>query len=174
MDRTGRVNGVYRRLKNAQQAERIRAEPPPLPGNGPYRVIVADPPWPYELAPQGPVARAASSPTRRCPSTRSARWRSRRSSQRRLRAVAVGAVDAARHMRTGARVLDAWGFEPKNILTWAKDKMATATGCAARPSTASWPCAASRSSRSPIRRRSLRAPVRGHSPKPVEFYDLVE
>ncbi len=30
MDKTGRVNGPYRRLKNAQQAEAIRAEPPPL------------------------------------------------------------------------------------------------------------------------------------------------
>jgi ParB-like chromosome segregation protein Spo0J len=37
MDRTGRVNGIYRRLRVAQQAETIRAEPPPLPGNGPYR-----------------------------------------------------------------------------------------------------------------------------------------
>ena len=37
MDRTGRTNGVYKRLKNAQQAAAIRAEPPPLPGNGPRR-----------------------------------------------------------------------------------------------------------------------------------------
>jgi hypothetical protein len=44
IDRTGRVNGVYQ-----QQAELIRAEPPPLPGNEPYRVIVADPPWTYEM-----------------------------------------------------------------------------------------------------------------------------
>jgi hypothetical protein len=42
MDRTGRANGVYRRLKIAKQAEEIRKEPPPLPGNGPYRVIVCD------------------------------------------------------------------------------------------------------------------------------------
>src|SRR5215831_18466189 len=48
MDDTGRVNGVYRRLKIAKQAEEIHREPPPLPGNGPYRVIVIDPPWPYE------------------------------------------------------------------------------------------------------------------------------
>lgn len=57
MDRTGRVNGVYRRLKNAQQAKLIRAEPPPLPGNGPYRVIVADPPWPYEIRDEDPSHR---------------------------------------------------------------------------------------------------------------------
>jgi hypothetical protein len=45
MDRTGRVNGVYRRLKIFKQAELIRAEPPPLPGNGPYRCAVIDFPW---------------------------------------------------------------------------------------------------------------------------------
>jgi N6-adenosine-specific RNA methylase IME4 len=45
MDRTGRVNGVHRRLKIFKQAEQIRAEPPPLPGNGPYRCAVVDFPW---------------------------------------------------------------------------------------------------------------------------------
>jgi hypothetical protein len=35
MDRTGRVNGPYKRLKVARQAAIIRAEPPPLPGRGP-------------------------------------------------------------------------------------------------------------------------------------------
>src|SRR5262245_26619320 len=57
MDRTGRVEGVYRRLKTAQQAALIRAEPPPLPGRGPYRVGVADPPWPYEIRDEDPSHR---------------------------------------------------------------------------------------------------------------------
>jgi MT-A70 len=48
MDRTGRVNGPFKRLKVMRQVAAIRAESPPLPGCGPYRVIVADPPWPYE------------------------------------------------------------------------------------------------------------------------------
>jgi N6-adenosine-specific RNA methylase IME4 len=46
MDRTGRVNGVFRQLKVAKQAALIRAEPPPLPGRGPYRVAVVDFSWP--------------------------------------------------------------------------------------------------------------------------------
>jgi N6-adenosine-specific RNA methylase IME4 len=45
MDRTGRVNGVFRRLRVEQQAEIIRAEPPPLPGKGPHRCVVIDFPW---------------------------------------------------------------------------------------------------------------------------------
>jgi hypothetical protein len=35
MDRTRRVNGVFNRLRVMRQAALIRAEPPPLPGNGP-------------------------------------------------------------------------------------------------------------------------------------------
>lgn len=50
MDKTGRVNAPFKRLKVARQAEKIRAEPPPLPGRGPYRVGVVDFPWPYEIA----------------------------------------------------------------------------------------------------------------------------
>ena len=47
MDRTGKADGPHKRLQVMLQAEEIRAAPPPLPG-GPYSVIVADPPWPYE------------------------------------------------------------------------------------------------------------------------------
>ena len=57
MDKSGRVDGPYRRLKNMQQAQVIRAEPPPLPNRGPYRVIVADPPWPYEVDADDPAER---------------------------------------------------------------------------------------------------------------------
>ena len=44
-------------MKIAKQAEQIRAEPPPLPGRGPYRVIVADPPWPYGERSEDPSKR---------------------------------------------------------------------------------------------------------------------
>ena len=54
MDRTGRVNGVFRRLKIAQQAAIIKSETPPLPGRGPYRVFTCDVPWPYEIRDEDP------------------------------------------------------------------------------------------------------------------------
>ena len=44
-------------LKIAKQAEQIRAEPPPLPGNGPYRVDHLDLPWPYEKRDEDPSHR---------------------------------------------------------------------------------------------------------------------
>ena len=42
MDRTGKVNGPFKRLGVLKQAAAIRAEPPPA--RGPYRVLVADVP----------------------------------------------------------------------------------------------------------------------------------
>ena len=58
MDRTGRVDGAFKRLKVARQAAAIKAEAPPLPNQGPYRVIVVDPPWPYEVRQEDPSHRA--------------------------------------------------------------------------------------------------------------------
>jgi N6-adenosine-specific RNA methylase IME4 len=49
MDRTGRVNGPFKRLRNMQAAEKIKAEAPPLPMQGPYRTIVIDLPWSADL-----------------------------------------------------------------------------------------------------------------------------
>ena len=60
MDRTGKVDGVFRELKVAQQAEGIRLEQPPLPGRGPYRVIVVDPPWQYDLRSEDPSHSSAT------------------------------------------------------------------------------------------------------------------
>ena len=53
MDKTGRANGPYRRLKNAQQAETIRREPPPLPMRGPYYSGMVDFPWASEHGAEG-------------------------------------------------------------------------------------------------------------------------
>src|SRR5277367_4803501 len=47
MDRSGNVASAYRRLNIERQASELEREPPPLP-TGPFRVIVADPPWQYD------------------------------------------------------------------------------------------------------------------------------
>lgn len=49
MDRTGRVDGPFKRLKNIEDGDRLRAEPPSPPMQGPYRTLVADFPWPADL-----------------------------------------------------------------------------------------------------------------------------
>jgi N6-adenosine-specific RNA methylase IME4 len=171
MDRTGRVNGVHRRLKIARQAELLRKEPPPLPGRGPYRVIVADPPWPYEIRREDPSHRAATPYPQM--------------SIAQICALPVGSIAAPDsilwlwttnlHMLNGGReVLDAWGFAPVTILTWAKDKFGT--GSWLRGQTEHCILATRGKPTVQLTNQStlLQAPVRAHSEKPDEFYELVE
>lgn len=169
MDRTGRANGVYRRLKIAKQAEQIRAEPPPLPGNGPYRVIVADPPWPYEKREGDPSHRAAlpfppmtveeicALPVASLAHDDCILW--------------LWTTNA--HLLSGdaLAVLDAWGFEPKTILTWVKDNMGT--GDWLRGQTEHCIMAVRGKPVVTLTNQTTLLHAPAYSQKPVEFYDLV-
>ena len=167
---SGRVNGVYRRLKTAEQAELIRAEPPPLPGNGPYRVIVVDAPWPYEIRDEDPSNRGVSPYATMSIAD--------------IRAVRVSDIAHADcivwmwttnyHMREAYELLDAWGFEPKTILTWAKNRMGLGDWLRGQTEHAIMAVRGKPVVTLTSQTTLLHAPVRAHSEKPVEFYDLVE
>jgi N6-adenosine-specific RNA methylase IME4 len=170
MDRTGRANGVYRRLKIAKQAEQIRAEPSPLPGNGPYRVAVIDLPWPYEERAEDPSHRAVHPyPTMAIAE---------------MCALPVPSIMHADsilwlwttnyYMRHAYEVLDAWGFGSKTILTWAKNKMGN--GDWLRGQTEHCILAVRGKPVVTLTNQTtlLHASARAHSEKPREFYDLVE
>jgi ParB/RepB/Spo0J family partition protein len=170
MDRTGRVHGPFKRLNVIRQAELIRAEPPPMPGNGPYRVIVADPAWPYEKRDNDPSHRgvlpyAAASVETVC----------------KLDVRSIAHKDCIlwlwvtnHHMREAFEVLDAWGFEQKTILTWVKDKMGMGDWLRGK----SEHCLLAVRGKPIVTLTNqttvLEAPVRAHSQKPIEFYDFVE
>jgi N6-adenosine-specific RNA methylase IME4 len=170
MDRTGRVNGLFKRLKIAKQAVEIRNEPPPLPGRGPYRVIVADLPWPYEIRREDPSHRANTPYPQMTIAEICA-----------VRVQEIAHADCVLflwttnfHMRNAFAVLDAWGFEDRTILTWAKDRMGT--GDWLRGQTEHCLMAGRGKPVLALTNQTtlLHAPVRGHSAKPREFYDLVE
>lgn len=169
MDRTGRVNGPYKRLVIAQKADAIEAEPPPLP-SGPFRVIVADPPWPYEKRIDDPSHRAALPyPTM---------------SIEQIKVLDVGGIAhedcilwlwvTNHHLREAFEVLDAWGFEQKTMLTWAKSKMSTGDWLRGKTEH----CLLAVRGRPVVTLTNqttlLEALVRGHSEKPDEFFALVE
>jgi N6-adenosine-specific RNA methylase IME4 len=173
MDRTGRVDGVYRQLRAAQQAEQIRAEPPPWPGNGPYRVLTIDVPWAGEsidpshrFVPPFPTlsveqARALDIPSLLAPEAIVWMWTTNFHVSRGLH----------------CRVLDAWGLQPKEMLTWAKPRIGG--GNWLRGQTEHCILAVRGKPVVTLSNQSniLIAPPReasGHSVKPVEFYNLVE
>jgi N6-adenosine-specific RNA methylase IME4/ParB-like chromosome segregation protein Spo0J len=174
MDRTGRVNGVFKSLKALKQAERIRAEPPPLPGRGPYRVIVIDPPWEDAIRANDPSRRVNNpfpgmSVEAIC----------------KLDILSIAAPDFILWMwvtnhellrSIHTRILvDAWGLQPKALLTWGKTN-GFGCGDSLRGQTEHCVMAVRGSPIVTLTREStlLLAPARGHSSKPPEFYDLVE
>jgi N6-adenosine-specific RNA methylase IME4 len=173
MDKSGRVNGPFKRLKVARQSEAIRAEPSPLPNRGPYRVAVCDVPWPSEPNDPEPAERGY--------------WPFPTMSIEQLCALDVGSImhaDAVMwfwttnfHMRYAFTILDAWGFYVPTILTWAKDRDSLFR--------AHWLHGQTEHALMAVRGKPivtlsnqttlLRAPVRKPlGTKPPEFYDLVE
>ena len=170
MDRTGRVDGPYRRLVVARKAEAIQKEAPPLPGKGPYRVIVADPPWPYEKRKEDPSHRATTPYPQM--------------SIDEIKALGVGSIAAPdcilwlwttnHHMREAFEVLDAWGFQQKTILTWVKNRMGTGDWLRGRTEHCLMAVRGKPVVMLTNQTTAIDGPMREHSRKPDEFYDFVE
>jgi N6-adenosine-specific RNA methylase IME4/ParB-like chromosome segregation protein Spo0J len=172
MDASGRVDAPYKRLKVHRQAKIIRAEPPPLPMNGPYRVIVADPPWPYEnriddaTHDRGVLEYPTMSIADICA----------------LDVASIAHKDCILWLWTtnhfivdyAKQVLTAWGFKPKTVLTWDKGKIGM--GEWLRGQTEHCVVAIRGKPTVQLTNEStmLRAAPRAHSQKPEEFYELVE
>jgi len=164
--------GVLRLIKARERAAdiaAIRAEPAPPP-EGPFRVIAADPPWAYESRALDPTHRAANPYPDMAVED--------------IAALGVGSLahddcvlwlwTTNAFMRDSYAVLDAWGFEPKTILTWVKDRMGTGDWLRGRTEH----CHLAVKGRPPVeltnQTTALEAPLRQHSRKPDEFYALVE
>lgn len=169
MDRTQRVSGAYRKLKIQQEAEKIAQEPPPLP-SGPFRVIVADPPWHYEKRASDPSHRAGlpypsmtldeikAMPVRDFAADNAILW--------------LWTTNA--HLQEAFEVVESWGFEYKTLLTWVKNQMGT--GDWLRGQTEH--CLVAIRGKPTIvltnQTTVLHAPRRDHSRKPDEFYTMIE
>lgn len=171
MDRTGRVNGPFKRLKVARQLAEIRKEPPPLPGRGPYRVIVADPPWPYEI--DNNINREHRA-TKSYPQMSIAQ----------ICAMDIAAIahkdcilrlwTTNHHMREAFTVLDAWGFKQKTILTWAKDKIGMGDWLRGQTEHCLMAVRGKPVVELTNQPTILFAKRRQNSQKPIEFYDFIE
>lgn len=173
MDRTGRVNAPYQRLRNIRDAEAIRREPPPLPNKGPYRVITCDWPSPYDEHDDDPAERGVLPyPTMTVAE---------------IRAVPVAGLvheDSVLwfwsknfHLANGisTEIVKQWGFTPITLLTW--DKQGLGYGARLRCVTEQAIVAVRGS---PIMLGDSdttllsEARMKEHSRKPMSFYPLVE
>lgn len=170
MDRTNRVDGPFKRLKVMRQAEAIRAEKPSLPGQGPYRVIVADPPWPYEMRKEDPSHRA----THPYPQMSIAQICAMRVGDLAHRDCILWLWTTNHHIREAFTVLDAWGFQQKTILTWRKDRMGTGDWLRGQTEHALMAVRGKPTVVLTNQTTIFDGPMRANSQKPEEFYEFVE
>lgn len=167
MDETGKVDGAYKQLKTRRQAEKLNTAPPPTP-EGPFDVIVIDPPWTYDARGTDVTHRAANP----YPSMK----------QEDLLALKIPAKPNCvlwlwttnAHMHEAYHLLEAWDFTPKTILTWAKDQMGTGDWLRGKTEH----CILATKGKPTVtltNQTTLLQAHRGeHSAKPAEFYALVE
>jgi N6-adenosine-specific RNA methylase IME4 len=172
------ASGEAKTLKEAAQkatkaevVARIQAEPQPMP-RGPFRVIVCDPPWQYDKRADDGTHRAANpypsmSTDEIC------------ALADRVKAVAhedciLWLWTTNAFMRDAFRVLDAWGFQEKTILTWGKNRMGT--GDWLRGMTEHCIMAARGKPERTLSNQTtlLMGDMREHSRKPESFYQLVQ
>jgi N6-adenosine-specific RNA methylase IME4 len=172
MDRTGLVNGPFKRLKVMRQAAAIRAEPPPYPNRGPYRVGVADVPWPYDVRQKDPSHRA----THPYPEMSIEQICAEGGKVR-----AIMHDDAImwfwttnHHMRHAYTVLDAWGFEAKTILTWVKSHFGTGDWLRGQTEHAILATRGNPIVELTNQSTVIYGPLRASSQKPDEFHEFVE
>lgn len=169
MDRTNRVDGAFHKLIVAKRAEHIQAEPVPLP-EGPFRVIVADPPWSYEKRTSDPSHRG------RCPYPPMTLEEIKKLDVGRLACedCVLWLWTTNAHLPDAFDALRVWHFEYKTILTWIKTRMGTGDWLRGKTEH----CLLAVRGRPTItltnQTTALNAPAREHSRKPEEFYELVE
>lgn len=169
MDRTGRVNGVFKKLRTAQTAEAIRAEPAPLP-TGPFRVIVADPPWQYDARAQDAGHRAANPYPSMSIDAICA-----------MPVAPLGMDDSVlwlwttnAHLPESFRVVDAWGYRYKTLLTWVKSQMGMGDWLRGKTEHCLM-CVRGRPTVQLTNQTTcLVAPSAEHSAKPIEFYAMID
>jgi N6-adenosine-specific RNA methylase IME4 len=175
MNRTGKVNGVYKRLVTSQKAEAINKEPPPLP-DGPFRVIVCDPPWKYENRPDDPSHRAANP----YPSMSVDEIKNYKDGKGKT-VLDISHEDCVlwlwttnSHLPYSFSIIESWGFEYKTMLTWAKNKMGLGDWLRGKTEHCLMCVRGKPTIQLTNQTTLLNASAGKHSAKPEEFYLLVE
>lgn len=129
MDRTGKVNGPYNRLKVMKQTEAIQKEPPGLPMEGEIEVAVVDFPWPNEPGMTQAEIDAAGRSLRPYPAMaiqEGCKFMAEQLKPKLADDCVVWFLTTNYHLINGHadKLLHALGFaERSTMLTWEKDKI---------------------------------------------------
>jgi N6-adenosine-specific RNA methylase IME4 len=165
---TGAIRWYKAKQRKANIAA-IAAEPAPLP-KGPFRVIVVDPPWSYENRPADITHRAANP----YPSMSVAEISALPLAELAAKDCIVWLWTTNAFMQLVFTVIGAWGFQQKTILTWVKDRMGVGDWLRGQTEHCLLCVRGKPQVNLTNQTTVLEGPVRKHSQKPEEFYELVE
>lgn len=169
-----KVQLIARQRDIYKQREAIESGAITLP-EGQFDLIVIDPPWPYrdgiEQPDYDPHGHRASNPYPEM-------------SLEKIGSIDVGSIAAPdcvlwlwtthKFMRHAFPLLDSWGFEERAILTWAKDRMGLGRWLRSQSEFCIMATRGSPAVNLTNQTTVLHGPLREHSRKPAEFYDMVE
>ena len=168
-----RAGSLYKEIIRKEKIAALKAEIPDIPNpQGPFDVIVVDPPWPY----RGYGNKEYDADGNRADSPYP------EMDIEDIKALELPTPENCvlwlwttnMFMHEAYHVLEAWGFTPKTILTWVKDRMGL--GRWLRNQTEHCILAIKGTPMVDLYNETtvLNAPNRGHSTKPDEFYELVD
>jgi len=164
-----KASTLYKNINHEEKIQSLKEEIPDiLPPDGPFDVIVIDPPWQYGNTYDAEGDRSLPSyPTMNLDKIKAIDFKPKDDAILWLWTT-NGFLHEAFH------IIEHWGFEYKGCLTWAKDKMGL--GRWLRNQTEHCLLAVKGKPVIDLKNQTtiLHAPSRGHSVKPSEFYDLVD
>ncbi|WP_246692306.1 MULTISPECIES: MT-A70 family methyltransferase [unclassified Methylobacterium] len=162
MNRTGKVDGAYRRFRRMQDEDRILSLAPRV---GRFRTLVLDPPWEDESVSEGQRPPYATMPLAEIAAVPVPDWAEDGSH--------IYCHAPGPWVPIAARLIEGWGFSYKQLLTWRKPRWSM--GRYFRPTT-EYVVFGTRGGLM-TRRQDVstlfEGPVGQHSEKPEEFFQLV-
>jgi len=163
------ISNAYKEIRHEKRIKELEEKAKNLkPPEGKYNVIVIDPPWPYGTK-YDPEGRRVASPYPEM-------------SIEELKKLEIPADDDCilwlwttnAFMHEAFHLLEAWGFKPKTILTWVKDRMGIGDWLRGKTEHCILAVKGHPIVNLTNQTTVLFGKVREHSRKPDEFYELVE
>jgi len=163
------INSVYKLIEREEKIKKLEEKIKSLPKlEGKYQVIVIDPPWPYGTK-YDPDSRRVASPYPEM-------------SIEELEQIKLPADDNCilwlwttnAFLHDAFHLMEKWGFEYKTMLTWIKDKIGVGEWLRGQTEHCLLGIKGKPVIKLTNQSTALFAPVRGHSRKPDEFYEMVD
>lgn len=168
-DGTIELGAAVRQIKQQTAADAVKDLPPPTSLAGPWGVIVADPPWHYDRRAEDNTHRAALP------------YPSMTLEEIRDLEIPKSTDDAIlwlwttnAHIEHAFGIARKWGFEPRTILTWVKDRMGTGDWLRGQTEHCLLCVKGHPAVTLTNQTTVIHGPLRAHSQKPDEFFQLVE